>query len=57
MSLKELNVVVTGGRRGPGPGQVESLRAHGATVTRTIREMFLATGTVGFRGTRTVGNR
>ena len=38
MSLKEKNVVVTGGSRGLGLGLVEALAAHGAGVTVVARE-------------------
>src|SRR5258708_12448100 len=37
MSLKDKNVVVTGGSRGLGLGLVEALVAHGATVTVVAR--------------------
>jgi NAD(P)-dependent dehydrogenase (short-subunit alcohol dehydrogenase family) len=38
MSLKEKNVIVTGGSRGLGLGLVEALVAHGARVTVVARE-------------------
>src|SRR3977135_1284491 len=38
MSLKDKNVVVTGGSRGPGLGLVEALVAHGARVTVVARD-------------------
>jgi NAD(P)-dependent dehydrogenase (short-subunit alcohol dehydrogenase family) len=38
MSLKDKNVVVTGGSRGLGLGLVEALVAHGARVTVVARE-------------------
>src|SRR5215216_5385622 len=38
MSLKDKNVVVTGGSRGLGLGLVEALVAHGAQVTVVARE-------------------
>src|SRR2546430_1924348 len=38
MSLKNKNVVVTGGSRGLGLGLVEALVAHGARVTVVARE-------------------
>jgi NAD(P)-dependent dehydrogenase (short-subunit alcohol dehydrogenase family) len=38
MSLKNKNVVVTGGSRGLGPGLVEALVAHGARVTVVARD-------------------
>jgi NAD(P)-dependent dehydrogenase (short-subunit alcohol dehydrogenase family) len=37
MSLKDKNVVVTGGSRGLGLGLVEALVAHGARVTVVAR--------------------
>ena len=37
MSLKDKNVVVTGGSRGLGLGLVEALVAHGAAVTVVAR--------------------
>jgi NAD(P)-dependent dehydrogenase (short-subunit alcohol dehydrogenase family) len=39
MSLKDKNVVVTGGSRGLGLGLVEALVAHGATVTVVARNV------------------
>jgi NAD(P)-dependent dehydrogenase (short-subunit alcohol dehydrogenase family) len=39
MSLKDKNVVVTGGSRGLGLGLVEALVAHGATVTVVARDV------------------
>src|SRR5258708_19882731 len=38
MSLKDKNVIVTGGSRGRGLGMVESLVEHGATVTVVARD-------------------
>jgi NAD(P)-dependent dehydrogenase (short-subunit alcohol dehydrogenase family) len=38
MSLKEKNVIVTGGSRGLGLGLVDALVAHGARVTVVARE-------------------
>src|SRR6266568_3543829 len=38
MSLKDKNVVVTGGSRGLGLGLVEALVAHGARVTVVARD-------------------
>src|SRR3981189_3730888 len=38
MSLKDKNVVVTGGSRGLGLGLVEALVAHGAVVTVVARD-------------------
>ena len=38
MSLKDKNVVVTGGSRGLGLGLVEALVAHGAKVTVVARD-------------------
>src|SRR5260370_3311020 len=38
MSLKDKNVIVTGGSRGLGLGLVESLVAHGANVTVVARD-------------------
>jgi NAD(P)-dependent dehydrogenase (short-subunit alcohol dehydrogenase family) len=38
MSLKDMNVVVTGGSRGLGLGLVEALVAHGARVTVVARD-------------------
>src|ERR1700716_3014711 len=38
MSLKDKNVVVTGGSRGLGLGLVEALVAHGASVTVVARD-------------------
>src|SRR3982075_3835590 len=38
MSLKDINVVVTGGSRGLGLGLVEALVAHGARVTVVARD-------------------
>jgi NAD(P)-dependent dehydrogenase (short-subunit alcohol dehydrogenase family) len=38
MSLKDKDVVVTGGSRGLGLGLVEALVAHGARVTVVARE-------------------
>src|SRR5258708_13638139 len=38
MSLKDTNVVVTGGSRGLGLGMVEALVAHGARVTVVARD-------------------
>src|SRR5260370_30956971 len=38
MSLKDKNVVVTGGSRGLGLGEVEALVAHGAKVTVVARD-------------------
>ena len=39
MSLKDMNVVVTGGSRGLGLGLVEALVAHGARVTVVARDV------------------
>src|SRR5271170_6878422 len=39
MSLKDKNVVVTGGSRGLGLGLVEALVAHGAKVTVVARDI------------------
>ena len=39
MSLKDKNVVVTGGSRGLGLGLVEALVAHGARVTVVARDV------------------
>jgi NAD(P)-dependent dehydrogenase (short-subunit alcohol dehydrogenase family) len=39
MSLKDKNVVVTGGSRGLGLGLVEALVAHGARVTVVARRI------------------
>ena len=38
MSLKDKNIVVTGGSRGLGLGLVEALVAHGARVTVVARD-------------------
>jgi NAD(P)-dependent dehydrogenase (short-subunit alcohol dehydrogenase family) len=38
MSLKDKNVIVTGGSRGLGLGLVEALVAHGANVTVVARD-------------------
>src|SRR3981081_1605731 len=39
MSLKDKNIVVTGGRRGPGTGLGEALRAQSAKVTVVARDV------------------
>ena len=46
MSLKDKNIVVTGGSRGFGLGLVEALVAHGARVTVVAPSTTLACNTV-----------